>query len=79
MAVQSAYFMVENLNGKRDAGRIKQGLDTLLGVTAVSVNTDSGRLAVDFDDTAIEAAAIRDTLDDMGFTFCPVRAPRSDD
>ncbi len=79
MGMQSVYFKVENLNGKRDVGRLKQGIDTLAGVTSVSVNAESGRLAVDFDDTATGADAIKDTLDDMGFTFSIAPAPRSTD
>lgn len=44
MATQSAYFQVENLSGRRDVSRIKQGLDTISGVTSVSVNAGNGAL-----------------------------------
>ncbi len=77
MATQSAYFQVENLSGRRDVSRIKQGLDTISGVTSVSVNAHSGRVAVDFDDTATGTDAIKGTLEDMGYAYCIGSAPRS--
>lgn len=54
MAHLSVYFSLENAGGSHQRARLKQGLDTLPGVTSVSIN-DRGCLAVDYDSTGLSA------------------------
>lgn len=66
MAHISAYFSLENANNKHDIKRLKQGLDTLPGVTAVSVS-DQGCLSVDYDSTGTRQDEIRQKVQELGF------------
>lgn len=66
MAHLSTYFSLENVSGEHDVSRLKQGLDTLPGVTSVSVS-DSGRLAVDYDTTGIRQEQLRQKVQELGF------------
>ena len=52
MARLSAYFSLEDAAGKHDAALLKRELDTLPGVTSVSVS-GGGCLAVDYDTTGV--------------------------
>ena len=66
MAQISAYFSLENASGKHDAKRLKQGLDTLPGVTSVSIS-DRGCLSVDYDSTGVRQEEIRQKVQELGF------------
>lgn len=66
MAHLSTYFSLENASGRHDEKLLKQGLDTLPGVTSVSVS-DSGCVAVDYDTTGIRQEQIRQKVQDLGF------------
>lgn len=66
MAHISAYFSLENANGTHDAKRLKQGLDTLPGVTSVSLS-GQGCLAVDYDSTGVRQEEIRQKVQELGF------------
>ncbi len=70
MAKASIYFDLENLNGKRGAAKVKRQLDTLPGVSSVSINDNHKRVAVDFDTTGVNQSQIRNQLDDLGLTIC---------
>ena len=48
MPRESAYMIVERVNGKHDLKEIKRGLDRLHGVTSVSVNPSHNLVAVDY-------------------------------
>ena len=76
MANKSAYFVVENLQGKRDVSSIKRQLDGLVGVTSVSVNPHNKQLAVDYDDTGSDRTEIAGLLDRLGYQVTAVEAPR---
>ena len=67
MSKASVYFTLGHMEDKHSAKEIKQGLDTLPGVTAVSVNDDSCHVAVDFDTTAIQSGRIERQLEEMGY------------
>ena len=69
MSKESAYFILENMNGKHDLKQIKRGLDTLHGVISVSVNTENHRVAVDFDNTGVTHGQIEKNLNKMGFNI----------
>lgn len=66
MAHLSTYFSLADVSGKHDISRLKQGLDTLSGVTSVSVS-DTGRLAVDYDSTGVCQEQIRQKVQELGF------------
>lgn len=67
MPKESAYFLVENLTGERDAKRIKNGLNTIPGVTSVSVNAHDRRVAVDFDNSGTSHDRIEQQLGGLGY------------
>ena len=66
MTKASACFTVGGISGKHDVKDIKRGLDTLPGVSSVSVSND-GRIAVDFDTTGTQRDRIEKQLADMGY------------
>lgn len=66
MARLSTYFSLEGTGDPHDAKRLKRELDTLPGVTSVSVS-DSGRLAVDYDSTGVRQEEIRQKVRELGF------------
>ncbi len=67
MAHLSAYFPLEEAVGSKDAHRLKQGLDTLPGVTSVSVSDSGACVAVDYDTTGVRHAQIRQKVQELGF------------
>ncbi|MCL2697463.1 MAG: heavy metal-associated domain protein [Oscillospiraceae bacterium] len=67
MSKASAYFIVNEINGKKDIKRIKSDLDKLRGVISVSMNTMRNSVAVDFDTTGIRKHQLFDELDKMGY------------
>lgn len=77
METHSAYYQLENRHNAHDMLQIKCGLDTLEGVAAVSVNTKTGRLAVDYDSTAVDTTQIKRVLERLGCEFSTLPAPSS--
>lgn len=69
MAHESAYFDLDQAGGKRGEKELKKTLDTLPGVMSVSVNTRSGRLAVDYDTTGVTHAQIQRKIEELGFSI----------
>lgn len=67
MSKASAYFHVENMADKKDVQVIKKELDTLRGVISVSTNTQTGRIAVDYDTTGVEQSRIEARLQKLGY------------
>lgn len=66
MAHLSTYFSLEDTAGKHDTALLKRELDTLPGVTSVSVG-DGGCLAVDYDTTGIRQEEILQKVRELGF------------
>lgn len=66
MAHLSTYFSLEDAVGPHDVKRLKRELDTLPGVTSVSVS-DGGCLAVDYDSTGVRQEQIRQKVQDLGY------------
>lgn len=66
MAHLSAYFSLEDAAGKHNAALLKRELDTLPGVTSVSVS-DSGCLAVDYDTSGARQEEILQKVRELGF------------
>ena len=65
MAHLSTYFSLEHPASSHDAKELKRELDTLPGVTSVSVS--GGRLAVDYDSTGVRREDIRQNVQSLGF------------
>ncbi len=65
MAHLSTYFSLEHPASSHDAKELTRELDTLPGVTSVSVS--GGRLAVDYDSTGVRREDIRQKVQSLGF------------
>lgn len=76
MAKASAYFTLDGLHDRHDGKVIKRELDTLPGVLSVSISDGSGRVAVDYDTTGVQAEAIGRQLETMG---CQILYVQTDD
>ncbi len=68
MARLSVYFSLKDIGDSHQCAQLKQGLDTLPGVTSVSIN-DRGCLAVDYDSTGVRQEDIRRKILDLGFSI----------
>ena len=66
MAQLSTYFSLDNAGNNHDAKRLKQELDSLPGITSVSIGK-TGRLAVDYDSTGIRQEQIQQKIQELGF------------
>ena len=66
MAHLSTYFSLEDPAGSHDVKRLKRELDSLPGVTAVSVSP-GWCLAVDYDSTGVRQADIQQKVQSLGF------------
>lgn len=73
MSKASAYFTVDNVNGKHDVKELKRELDTLQGVESVSVNDKTERIAVDFDTTGVERERIQKMIETLGYRVSDVQ------
>lgn len=67
MSKASVYFTLGNMDGTHDVKKIQRGLDTLPGVSSVSVSDSSSRVAVDFDTTGTQRENIEKQLEKMGY------------
>ena len=62
----STYFSLENAGDKQDEKLLKRGLDTLPGVTSVSLS-GRGCVAVDYDSTVVRQEEIRQKVQELGY------------
>ena len=60
------YFSLENAGDKQDEKLLKRGLDTLPGVTSVSLS-GRGCVAVDYDSTGVRQEEIRQKVQELGY------------
>lgn len=67
MASESAYFIVNSVHGKHDVKELKRELDTLHGVSSVSVNAEKNLVAVDYDSSGTSYDAIEHKLNEIGY------------
>ena len=65
MAHLSTYFSLEHPASSHAVKQLKRELDTLPGVTSVSVS--GGRLAVDYDSTGVRREDIQQKVQSLGF------------
>lgn len=70
MAHLSTYFSLENAADRHDESRLKRELDTLPGVTSVSLS-GRGRVAVDYDSTGVRQEQIRQKVQELGYQLRP--------
>lgn len=69
MAQQSLYFTASEANSEKDMKEIKRELNEFPGVHSVSVNTNNGLIAVDFDTTGVKASEITGCLKNLGYSL----------
>ncbi|MBC8569395.1 heavy-metal-associated domain-containing protein [Zongyangia hominis] len=67
MPLESAYFIIEEVDDKHDLKDVKRGLDQLHGVTSVSVDLDSHLVAIDYDSSGTSYDGIEHRLNKMGY------------
>lgn len=67
MAQDSVYFSVNKAVGLHDTKTLKRALDALPGVTSVSINKLQSNIAVDYDDTGVSRAQIRQKIELLGY------------
>jgi len=67
MSKASAYFIINEIEGKKDIKKIKNDLNQLSGVISVSMNTVRNSVSVDFDTTGIRKNQLFDRLQKMGY------------
>lgn len=67
MANETANFIVESIDNKHDVKEIKRELDSLHGVTSVSVTPEHNLVCVDYDSSGTSYDEIENRLNKMGF------------
>lgn len=67
VAHESVYFNVSKDVGLHDTSLLKRALDSLPGVTSVSIDKGSGRIAVDYDDTGVTRNEIQKKIEILGY------------
>lgn len=65
----SAYFRVDDIKGNHGVKELKRELDTLRGVTSVSVSTLSNSIAVDYDTTGENRDVIKKKIEQLGYNI----------
>ncbi len=73
MPKASAYFVVDNLNGKHDVKELKRELDTFRGVISVSVSDKNNVVAVDFDNTGVMQSQLKNKIEKLGYNVSRTR------
>ncbi|MGI5985942.1 MAG: heavy-metal-associated domain-containing protein [Clostridiales bacterium] len=73
MSIVSAYFKVENINGKHGTQELKRELDMLQGVTSVSVNDKAENITVDFDTTGVKKEQLKTKIEELGYSITQMR------
>ena len=67
MAKESARFIAKDVHGSHDIAEIKQELDTLHGVSSVSVNREHDLVCVDYDSSGVSYDKIENRLNKLGY------------
>lgn len=67
MPHESAYFAINKEVGLHDTSLLKRALDSMPGVTSVSINKDECSVAVDYDDTGVTRSAIQKKIAILGY------------
>ena len=67
MAQKSLYVEVDKAVGLHDTKLLKRALDSMPGVTSVSIDEQHNNIAVDYDDTGVSSAQIQQKLQLLGY------------
>ena len=67
MSAEHADFIVERLRLSHDIKEVKKELDTLHGVTSVTVDSMHNLVSVDYDSSGVSYDEIENRLNKMGF------------
>lgn len=67
MSKASVYFTVDRLSGEHNVKKLKRELDTLGGVSSVSVNEGDGNIAVDYDTSGVQQSEIQRMIEKLGY------------
>lgn len=67
MSKESAYFKLNDIDGKHDVKELKRELDSFRGVISVSVNDEKNTLAVDYDNSGVNSGQIAKRVEAMGY------------
>lgn len=67
MPHESAYFSINKDVGLHDTGLLKRALDSIPGVTSVSINKDECSVAVDYDNIGATHSAIQKKIEILGY------------
>ena len=73
MPHSSIYFSVRDLGGAHGSKAVKRELDTLPGVTSVSISQADRCIAVDFDPTGVDQDKIARRLAALGLEIDGIR------
>ena len=73
MSKCSAYFSLNNIDGKHDVKEIKKEIGTIHGVLSVSVNDNSDRVAVDYDTTGVDAGRLVNKIQKLGYSIVDIK------
>ena len=67
MAQESVYYSINKDVGLHDTKLLKRALDSLPGVTSVSINKEQGSVAVDYDSTGVSQREIAEKIEILGY------------
>lgn len=67
MPKESVYYKVDSVNDKHGIKHIKRELNTLAGVSSVSISNTGDMVAVDFDNTGTSQKQIESKLTKLGY------------
>lgn len=67
MAIESVYFTIGNFRGRHVTQALKQELDNLYGVAAVSVDAKTHQVGVGYETLAIRQDQVKSKIEEMGF------------
>lgn len=67
MPNENAYFIIENVYNKHNVKQVKKEIDSLHGVTSVTVNPEHNLVCVDYDSSGTSYDQIENKLNKMGF------------
>lgn len=73
MSKASAYFRLENIDGKHDVKELKRELNSLHGIISVIVNENTERIAVDYDSTGVAQRQIQRVIENLGYDVVNTR------
>ena len=73
MSKASIYFTVDNVNGKHDTKELKRELDTLIGVSSVSINDKTESIAVDFHTMKVSQEQLSKKIKKLGYQITDIR------